>query len=312
MRMILIDEEIRQAYGCDAIILIDAEGLFSSEKMNDPEASRKQLLMTTFAMGVSNLTMVNVPVEGMTEMSEVLQIAIVAMVHLKRGGIKPDIILVQHLQEQNQSKIDNAKGQLCETINKAFKLIENDVEICSASEECLDELSTGIQSGGIFVHVGNYRDLNSRQSELYHEDVVRMQGLLLNRTQALENKSTFERWSSNFERYWGSAEKGEFDLYFQFGRHEIEIEYIERKIDKVSKLYASSMWHHLIFFTNKIREQISLLIENKNKIQTDAMPIDILSEMEHMLQTIPHDCSDTCGMCREFNSYYIFLLQAGS
>ena len=65
MRMIFLDETLKHSQGYDAIILIDTEGLSSPEKLNDPKANQKDRLMATYAMGISNLTLVNILGEGM-------------------------------------------------------------------------------------------------------------------------------------------------------------------------------------------------------------------------------------------------------
>ena len=44
----------------DALVLIDTEGLGAPEKMDDPDSEKKDRILATFAMGISNLTILNV------------------------------------------------------------------------------------------------------------------------------------------------------------------------------------------------------------------------------------------------------------
>src|SRR6266508_2312650 len=69
----------------------DTEIPSASEKVNDPESEKKDRILATFAMGVSNLTILNVLGESMRDLTEILQIAIVTMARLEEAGIAPDI-----------------------------------------------------------------------------------------------------------------------------------------------------------------------------------------------------------------------------
>ena len=58
MRLLFLDEETAKKCNADAILLIDSEGLGSHEKMGDVEGEKKDRLLATFAMGISNLTII--------------------------------------------------------------------------------------------------------------------------------------------------------------------------------------------------------------------------------------------------------------
>jgi len=98
------------------------------EKMNDPKSGQKDRLLATFVMGISNLVIINVLGEYMTSLVEILQIAIVSMARLEKANISPDILLVQHLSENNPDKLQNSTIELCEAFKRAAQL---------ADEKCL-------------------------------------------------------------------------------------------------------------------------------------------------------------------------------
>jgi hypothetical protein len=65
MRLLFLDKDLSESLKVDAFILIDAEGLGAPEKVDDPESEKKDRILATFAMGVSNLTILNVLGESM-------------------------------------------------------------------------------------------------------------------------------------------------------------------------------------------------------------------------------------------------------
>jgi hypothetical protein len=97
MRLLFFEELLREKLNADAILLIDTEGLGAPEKTNDADCEKKDRLMATFAIGVSDLTLINVLGEYMRDLTEILQISILAMARLEKAQISPDIMLVQHL-----------------------------------------------------------------------------------------------------------------------------------------------------------------------------------------------------------------------
>jgi GTPase Era involved in 16S rRNA processing len=105
LRLLYLDKSLADQLNVDAFLIVDTEGLGAPEKMNDPEADKKDRMLATFVMGISNLVVINVLGEYMNSLTEILQIAIVSMARLDEAEISPDILLVQHLNESNEVKL---------------------------------------------------------------------------------------------------------------------------------------------------------------------------------------------------------------
>ena len=60
MRLLFLEKELSDKLNIDALILIDTEGLGAPEKMDDLESEKKDRILATFVMGMSNLTILNV------------------------------------------------------------------------------------------------------------------------------------------------------------------------------------------------------------------------------------------------------------
>ncbi|RHZ71348.1 hypothetical protein Glove_259g11 [Diversispora epigaea] len=65
MRLLFLEEDLSNQLGVDAFVLVDTEGLDAPEMMGEPESEKKDRMLATFVMGVSNLTILNVLGESM-------------------------------------------------------------------------------------------------------------------------------------------------------------------------------------------------------------------------------------------------------
>src|SRR6266496_6564112 len=136
--LLFLEKDLSNQLGVDAFVLIDTEGLGAPEKMNDPESEKKDRILATFAMGVSNLTILNVLGESTRDLTEILQIAIVTMARLEKAGIAPDIIMVQHISERNMARMTEPETKFREALREALKIAdEQDIEMGISNTDCL-------------------------------------------------------------------------------------------------------------------------------------------------------------------------------
>ncbi|CAG8649746.1 1038_t:CDS:2 [Dentiscutata erythropus] len=148
MRLLFLEKDLSDKLDVDAFILIDTEGLGAPEKMDETESEKKDRMLATFAMGISNLTIINVLGESMNELTEILQIAIVTMARLEKVGMSPDIIMVQHVPERNTLRLTEPEQMFRNALQKALKIVkEKDNEVGSQNLECLDIIDARIKNG---------------------------------------------------------------------------------------------------------------------------------------------------------------------
>uniref|UniRef100_A0A8C5G0P2 Si:dkey-85k7.12 n=1 Tax=Gouania willdenowi TaxID=441366 RepID=A0A8C5G0P2_GOUWI len=95
MLLIKVHEEFNRVLNCDFIVIIDTEGLKSSEFAQLDNSYEHDNELATLVVGLSDLTIVNIATENLTEMKNILQIVVHASLKMKEVGKKPKCHFVQ-------------------------------------------------------------------------------------------------------------------------------------------------------------------------------------------------------------------------
>ncbi|CAG8542745.1 38784_t:CDS:2 [Gigaspora margarita] len=218
-KLLFLESKLCKELNVDAILLIDTEGLCAPEKINKKDALQKNWLLATFVMGISNLTLLNVLGEYMNNLTEILQIAIVAMAHLEKAEIVPDIFMVQYLSERNMAKTSSGEIQFCEALQKAFKIADqHDAELGITNANCLKILNKRIQKGELLYQFHSFRNGASTYappSDQYHEDVTKLYEDILKAYKYSHSKVLFKKWYSVVNRFWESVKNEHFTVQFK-------------------------------------------------------------------------------------------------
>jgi len=305
MRLLFLDKEVAKAFNVDAVLLIDTEGLGSPEKMGDLEAEKKDRLLATFAMGISNLAIINVLGEYIKELTEILQIAVVTMTRLEQADMAPDILLVQHLlTEKNSEKLSQSEEQFCEAIRNAVDLAEKkDVQVGAKSAKCLHALFARIQNGTLLTQFHPYKDgasANAPASEAYHNDVVRFYKKILTCCKASSSVFEFKRWKALLEGYWECVTREDFALRFK-NIKEI-YDFIDRgqRIADVKQAIDKAFSSH----ARKSKASIATVLQDlHDKTMSSQNRQDFLRELEKDIKRLPQGCmsagSKKCQACQD-------------
>ncbi|XP_034004714.1 interferon-induced very large GTPase 1-like isoform X3 [Trematomus bernacchii] len=124
MLLIQINEDVRKDLNCDFMVIIDTEGLKSPELAQLDNSHEHDNELATLVVGLSDITIINIAMENLTEMKDILQIVVHAFLRMKEVGKKPkcqfvhqnvsDVsahdknmrdrkLLLQHLNEMTQA-----------------------------------------------------------------------------------------------------------------------------------------------------------------------------------------------------------------
>ncbi|XP_024063969.2 up-regulator of cell proliferation-like [Terrapene carolina triunguis] len=106
MSLIKVAENFQQELGCDFILVIDTEGLKAPELAKLEDSYQHDNELATLVTGLSDITIVNMTTENVTEMKDVLQIMVHAFLRIKEIGQNPQCLFVH----QNVSDV-SAHGQ---------------------------------------------------------------------------------------------------------------------------------------------------------------------------------------------------------
>uniref|UniRef100_A0A8C5DDY5 Si:dkey-85k7.12 n=1 Tax=Gouania willdenowi TaxID=441366 RepID=A0A8C5DDY5_GOUWI len=101
MLLIKVHEEFNTKLDCDFIVIIDTEGLKSPELAQLDNSYEHDNELATLVVGLSDLTIVNIAMENLTEMKDILQIVVHAFLRMKEVGKMPKC----HFVHQNVSDV---------------------------------------------------------------------------------------------------------------------------------------------------------------------------------------------------------------
>jgi len=304
MRLLFLDKEAAKAFKVDAVLLIDTEGLGSLEKMGDIEAEKKDRLLATFAMGISNLTIINVLGEYIKELTEILQIAVVTMTRLEQADIAPDILLVQHLlTEKNSEKLSQSEEQFCEAIRNAIDLADKkDFQVGVSSAKCLRELFARIQNGTLLTQFHPYKDgatANAPPSEAYHNDVVSLYENILGCCESSRSVFSFNKWRTLLESYWECVIQEDFALRFKNVKEIYDFIDRGQRIANVKQAIDKAFGSH----ARKRIARIVILVQELHEKKATQNRQDFLRELENYIKCLPHGCtiddSEKCPECKD-------------
>lgn len=98
MQLLKVEEMLREQLGFDFLLVVDTEGLRASELINKEQNEENEL--ATFVIGLGNLTLINIFGKDLSEIQDILQIAIHAFLRMKQLSISPRCLFVhQNIEE---------------------------------------------------------------------------------------------------------------------------------------------------------------------------------------------------------------------
>ncbi|CAB4487161.1 uncharacterized protein OCT59_001246 [Rhizophagus irregularis] len=260
MRLLFLEKELSDQLNIDAIILIDTEGLGAPEKMDDPNSEKKDRILATFAMGVSNLTILNVLGESTRDLTEILQIAIVTMARLEKAGIAPDILMVQHISERNASRLSEPEEKFRGALQAALKIAEEqDIEMGISNTECLQILDERIKKGQLLKQFRPFKNgatAYAPPSEQYHEDVVNLYNAIIDDCKNSQRKIKFLDWYSLTQNYWSAVSHEDFAVRFKNIREIYEFIDLGKQITKLKETIDRAFLTHEELIMQKIRSKL--------------------------------------------------------
>ena len=139
MHLIHIEAEAAEQLGYDYILVVDTEGLRAPELMSDDSYLHDNEI-ATFAIGLADLTIINILGEYSTEMQDILQITIYALIRMRKASVKPKCIFVH----QNATAI-NIENKLAIIISKFVQLLD-DITLTVAKKEKVSDLFQNFNS----------------------------------------------------------------------------------------------------------------------------------------------------------------------
>ncbi|KAA0721956.1 Interferon-induced very large GTPase 1 [Triplophysa tibetana] len=145
MQLLRVSEEMKEQLKFDYFLVVDTEGLRAPELAGRSTRHHDNEL-ATFVVGLGNLTLINIFGENPSEMQDILQIVVQALMRMKKIRLKPSCMFVH----QNVSDITagdknmEGKRRLQDTLDEMTKLAAKD-EVCDADCFC-DVINFDVQN----------------------------------------------------------------------------------------------------------------------------------------------------------------------
>nr|XP_045002312.1 interferon-induced very large GTPase 1-like [Jaculus jaculus] len=131
MQLLKVEETFTKELGFDFMLVVDTEGLRAPELNNKSQNWDNEL--ATFVIGLGNLTLINILGENPSEMQDILQIAVQALLRMKQVKISPSCLFVH----QNVGDI-TAKDQTMEGRRRLEQRLDEMTALAAEQEECPD------------------------------------------------------------------------------------------------------------------------------------------------------------------------------
>ncbi|KAG2464084.1 interferon-induced very large GTPase 1-like [Polypterus senegalus] len=110
MQLISVDQDMKAELGCDYIMVIDTEGLRAEELLSITNNYEHDNELATLITGLSDIILVNLSSESKSEMQDILQIIVHALIRMKEVGIKRSIYFIHHNVSDLSASLLNLSG----------------------------------------------------------------------------------------------------------------------------------------------------------------------------------------------------------
>ncbi|XP_016110662.1 interferon-induced very large GTPase 1-like, partial [Sinocyclocheilus grahami] len=132
MQLVRVSDEMRTMLTCDYILVVDTEGLRALELAGRSTRHHDNEL-ATFVVGLGNLTLINIFGENPSEIQDILQIVVQAILRMKKVRLNPSCVFVHQNVSDITAGEKNMEGRrrLQEKLDEMTKLAAKD-EVCDA------------------------------------------------------------------------------------------------------------------------------------------------------------------------------------
>ena len=293
MQLISINAELTQSLGYHYIIVLDTEGLRAPELSGQVSFTHDNEL-TTFVVGLCDLTIINLFGEDQSQFQDILQIAVLALIRMKLSYKKPRCIFIH----QNVLDID-AKQNLSFGKQKFLEILD-EVTITAAKIESSSDLYKSFSD----VIEYNYQTdteffpallKSSPPMSIVSNDYSNMAEYVKNKiiftySAQMSILLTFTEWRDKLELIWNSLLNENFVFNFQNVR--------ERnaafEFDEYLGNWTSNFSHEVFKCQNKLRDDITVstaeniesILKNSNKTVSQSCKQSSRDEQQTIMNTL--------------------------
>ncbi|KAJ8371704.1 hypothetical protein AAFF_G00303130 [Aldrovandia affinis] len=286
MQLLEVDEEMRANLQFDFVLVVDTEGLRSTELSSEATLCHNNEL-ATFIIGVGNMTLINIMGENPCEMQDILQICVQAFMRMTSVRINTSCIFVHQNVSETTASEKNQEGR------RHLQNRLDQMTAIAANEENLDiKRFSDIIQFDVDTQVFYFKNLLEGDPPMappnpsYSQNVQELKNKLLSITQWQPgcNLPTLSEVKERIKDLW-DALLGE-NFVFNF-RNTLEI----AVYSKLEKFYGQWSWsirkHALVIqqsWHNKINSNLKDAVHSS----------DLMKEFDETYKTLTGISEDVC------------------
>jgi len=214
-------------------------------------------------------------------------------------------MLVQHMSERNQDKLQQGLEQFRQALDKAFELADKDyMAVGIKNFKSLSKLMERIKTGQLLYQFPPFKSgatVFAPPSDKYHKAIVYLYDKIIS---ACNSSVPFNRWHKSVKSYWDAVSREDFALRFKNIKQFYE--FLERStyIAKVKEHYEYAFRYH-------VEEELKPLLKNgtiemnqcensRNGVTRDS----VLKQISAKLKCVPKMCELSnndmpCDKCKK-------------
>ncbi|KAG9463810.1 hypothetical protein GDO78_021029 [Eleutherodactylus coqui] len=220
MTLIKVKENFQEELNCDFILVIDTEGLKSLELVSLENSYEHDNELATVIVGLSDITIVNMPMENAEEMKDILQIVVHAFLRMKGICKKSSCLFVHQNMSDVSAPVKNrmARQKFLQQLSEMAKVAAR-MENRSGINHFSDVINCDIEKDswyipGLWYGIPPMASVNSG----YSETVSELRQSILGSLQSMDGKpQNFREFAEWIKSLWNAVKHEKF--VFSFRNH---------------------------------------------------------------------------------------------
>ena len=215
IQLVPFEESFKQKLKCDYLLVVDTEGLRAPE-IDSEKLVKHDNEIATFAIGLANLTIVNIFGETPGDMDDVLQTAVHALLRMKCVRLNPSVKFVHQNVKAVSDKTDSGRQKFLEKLDNATRIAAKQEKV----EDKYQSFSSVIKFDGKsdiygFPCVWKGDQPMAPVNPGYCEAAQALKSAVIEAVEAKKELSTLTQVQSHIEDVWGAVLADDFVFSFK-------------------------------------------------------------------------------------------------
>uniref|UniRef100_A0A8C2C269 VLIG-type G domain-containing protein n=1 Tax=Cyprinus carpio TaxID=7962 RepID=A0A8C2C269_CYPCA len=251
MQLVRVSDEMKTQMNFDFILVVDTEGLCAPELAG--KSTKHDSELATFVVGLANLTLINFFGENPSEMQDILQIIVQALMRMKKVRLNPSCVFVHQNVSDVTAGNKNKEGrrQLQEKLDEMTKLAAKEEE-CDA--ECFSDVTKfDIQNDvKYFAHLWEGRPPMAPPNPNYCVNIQELKETIMDFASKLHGMMLIDL-KVRIKDLWEAIRKEQFIFSFSFNALEISA---YRTLEPEYNKWSWSLCSAMMETENKLHNKI--------------------------------------------------------